>query len=104
MLIGVQNVRAVVVEKLRNGRHDPLLVGTIDEQSSGVFHAAVPYKKVPSIISPVDRENKLVRTKTDYRARGRECPVTDCPCTQTRIPRLPHPQTPWCYPATNNGG
>jgi hypothetical protein len=38
----------MMVEKLRNGRHDPLLVGTINEQDSRVFHAVVPHSFIRS--------------------------------------------------------
>jgi hypothetical protein len=39
VLVGVQNVRAVLVEKAGNAGDQSFAVGTIDEKNGGVFHA-----------------------------------------------------------------
>ena len=38
VLVGMQNIGAVLVEQARHPRHQPLAVGTMDQQNRCIFH------------------------------------------------------------------
>ena len=43
VLVGVEDVRAALVEQSRHARHKALAIGAIDQQNSRIFHVLTDY-------------------------------------------------------------
>ena len=61
VLVGVQNVRAALVEQPRNARHQALAIGAIDQQNGGIFHVLSDYALARRTLRDRKRPASLVR-------------------------------------------
>src|SRR5437867_8902518 len=89
MLVGVQDVRVVAVQKIGDRRDDPFAVRTIDQEDGGVFH----------------RQRSLIRfASVDNTASTSGSPVVPVPSPQSPVPSPPSPVLQRCWWQRNRVG